>query len=66
MARRGASRRQRGEKDSNHRGSFETQKSEQLFQCKRMKIKQLTGRRLLISTGDQGGGLSACVSEDLQ
>ena len=65
MTRRCASRQRKGEEDSDHRGSLEIRKGEQLFQCKRVMIKQLTGRRLTIWTGDRGGGLSVCISEDL-
>ena len=61
MAGKGASGRRKGEEDSDHRGGLI-----ELFQCKRVSIKQLTGRRLPISTGDRGGELSACVSEDLR
>ena len=57
---------EKGEEDSDRRGSLEIRKGGQLFQCKRVMIKQLIGRRLPISTGDQGGGLNTCVSEDLQ
>ena len=63
---RGASGRRKREEDCDRRGSLEIWKSGQLFRCKRVRIKRLTGRRLPISTVDRGGGLSACVSEDLQ
>ena len=53
-------------RDNDHRGSLEIRKGEQLFLCKWVRIKQLTGRRLPISTGDRGDGLNACISEDLQ
>ena len=57
MARRSASGRRKGEEDGDHKGSLEIWNCEQLFQCKRVRIKQLIGRRLSISTGDRGGGL---------
>ena len=66
MVRSGGSGIRKGEKDSDRRASLEILKGEQLFQCKRVRIKQLTGRRLPISTGDQGSGFSACVNGELQ
>ena len=58
MARRGAFRRRKEEKDSNHRASLKIRKGEQLFQCKQVRIKRQTGRRLPILTGDRGGSLA--------
>ena len=45
MARKCACGQRRGEKDTDHRGSLEIRKSEQLFQCKQVRIKQLTGHQ---------------------
>ena len=58
MAGKAASGRRNGEEDRDHRGSLKIRKGEQLFECKRAKIKQLIGRRLPVSTGDRGGGLA--------
>ena len=62
MARRGAFGRRRGEEDSDRRGSLEVRKGE-LPQCKRVVIKQLTGRRLPISTGERGGASAKTYSK---